>query len=256
MFKGLLFGTALTVAAIVKIGSAHAALVNLGEGSFTPAAPVIDFSSPGVGGSTSNPVYQFSGLPGIGDETVSFGSYFVGQSPIEAPPPAEGGVITLDPHNPTGPLALASDPANTVFITDDGSSTTNPVLSGTPTFNGPISVLFSTPVAAVGLTGGFFNAAASTTIEAYDSNGNVLGYITNSTTGFEFYGLFDSASADIAGISFFITGDEPAGFEIDNLTFGLADDVVPPTDVPEPASLALFGLGLATIGLLRRARRS
>jgi len=120
-----------------------------------------------------------------------------------------------------------------------------------PTFNSPISIFFSEPVAAVGLDGGFFDAVGSTTIEAYDSNGNSLGTITNTQTNIEFYGLFDSGGSNISGISFYITGNEPAGFAIDNVTFGTADVVV---GTPEPASLALFGLGLAALGAARRRR--
>jgi len=127
------------------------------------------------------------------------------------------------------------------------------VLSGSPTFNGPIAVLFSAPVAGVGLKGGFFDAVHSTTIEAYDSTGASLGSITNSVTGFEFYGLADSTGDNvIRGISFYITGNEPAGFEIDNLTFGAADVIN--VGVPEPGSCALLAAGLVGFGFLRRRR--
>jgi hypothetical protein len=138
------------------------------------------------------------------------------------------------------------------FITNDGANPTSPVLSGTPIFNGPISFTFSTPVAAVGLSGGYFDAVGATTIEAFDAAGLSLGSIVNSAIGVEFYGLFDSSGSNIAGVSFYITGSEPAGFAIDNVTFGDADVVV---RAPEPASLATFGAMLAGLAAGWRIRR-
>jgi hypothetical protein len=237
---GLLLSSALAQ-------NAHAVLVNLGPGSFTPAASVITFSEPGYPVGTLNPVYNFTGLSGLGNVTVSFGGHFVGQT-------ASGGFpVTLSDHTPTSPLALDPSAPNT-FIADDGAVQTSPVLSGTPIFNGPISVFFSTPVAGVGLSGGYFNTIGATTIEAYDANGDILGSLVNSQLGIEFYGLADSTGANvISGISFFITGSEPAGFGIDNLTFG-AKDVINPT-VPEPSTFLLLGAGLGGLALLRRKAR-
>lgn len=126
------------------------------------------------------------------------------------------------------------------------------MLSGTPLFNGPISFGFSTPVAAVGLSGGYFDTVGATTIEAFDVNGLSLGSIVNSALGVEFYGLFDSSGSNIAGVSFYITGSEPAGFAIDNVTLGDADVVV---TAPEPVSLATFGAMLAGLAAGWRVRR-
>lgn len=223
---------------------ANAALIDLGPGSFTPLASVIEFDEVGLG--TVNPVYNFVGLPDLGDVTVSFGGYFAGQSVTGGFP------VTLGDTTPSDPLAL--DPAGTSFTVNDGASNSNPVLSGSPTFNGPIAVLFSTPVAGVGLKGGFFNAVGATTIEAFDAAGNSLGSITNSVEGFEFYGLADSTGANvIAGISFYITGDEPAGFEIDNVTFGAAGAI---NLVPEPGTILMLTTGLAGLAAFHRRRRN
>ncbi len=222
--------------------TASAALVDLGPGSFTPLAPVITFDEQPLG--TVNPVYNFSGLPTLGDVTVSFGTNFQGQTVTGS------GVRTLT-GSPTGPLTLVTEP-NGTYITNDGASPSNPILSGDPIFNGPISIFFSKPVAGVGLSGGYFNGLHGTTIEAYDAAGNVLGSITNSVLGFEFYGLADSSGASvISGVSFYITGDEPAGFEIDNVTFGAAADIV---GVPDAGSTIVM-LGMALAGLLGLARR-
>jgi hypothetical protein len=218
----------------------------LGPGSFTPAAPVVTFSEFALG--TVNPHYSFLGIPGLGDVSLDFGGAFVGQTtgPIYA-----GGPIGIS-GSPTGPLAL--DPSSPqTYITTDGASPDSPILSGTPQYNGPISILFSTPVAAVGLTGGYFDAIHSTYLEAFDVNGNSLGSVYNTQTGLEFFGaVTQSGLNEIAGVSFHITASEPAGFGIDNLTFGSGQQVV---GVPEPASLLLLIPGILGMAMFRRRER-
>jgi hypothetical protein len=158
----------------------------------------------------------------IGNVTVSFGGYFVGQA-------ATGGAVsTLSDNTPTGPLRL--DPAAPLTkIVTDSSNPTSPILSGTPTFNGPIAVLFSKPVAAVVLDGGFFDAIGGTSIQAFDATGASLGLVTNSQLGIQTYGLAVSNGKNlISGISFYVTGNELGGFGIDNLKFGDATSVTLP----------------------------
>jgi len=227
--------------------NASAQLVDLGPGSFTPLAPVITFDEFATG--TVNPSITVA-AGSLGNVTVSTAGSFVGQTVFAIHP----GVNSIS-GTPTGPLALNTAPgAATVSTVFDGApGATSPVLSGSPTFNGPISVLFSTPVAAVGLKGGYFDAVGSTEIEAFDMNGNSLGHIFNSVLGFEFYGLADaSGAADIAGLSFYVNGTEPAGFEIDNLTFGAAEQVIIPGTPDFGSTVGLLGLALSGLALIRR----
>lgn len=241
---------------LVLATSAHAQLIRIAAGDFTPQASVVTFSEQAIG--TTNPEFTVATAT-LGNIDVSFASHFAGQSRSGAFP------VTLT-GSPSGPLALDFS-AGSVFITNDGANPTSPVLSGSPTFNGPISVFFSKPVAAVGLDGGFFNAIGGTSIEAFSAAGASLGIVQNAALGIEFFGLADASGDNvISGISFYITGPEPAGFAIDNLTFGSADEVSAPlpdrpgggfTPVPEPSTYAAFaaaGLILAVAGRRLRSR--
>lgn len=247
MLKRLSLAAAVTVMAAT---SANAAVIRISEAAFTPAAGLITFSEFAVG--TVNPTYTPAAYGGgAGAPTVTFDGYFTGQS-------LGGGACGGAPSgcvvgSPVGPLSLDPNSPQT-FITPDGAVPTSPVLSGSPLFNGPIAIHFSVDVAGVGLSGGFFNAIGGTAIQAYDRNGNLLGQVTNAALGNEFLGLVtDDGSAQIAGLLFSLVGAEPAGFGIDNLRFGLAGQVIPPS-VPEPGTMLLLGTGV--IGLVIRRRRA
>lgn len=232
--------SALALGLAIGLTPLHASLVNLGAGSFTPAASVITFDEVALG--TVNPVYNFPNAGTLGAVTVSFGASFVGQT-------ITGGFPNTLTGSPTGPLTLGA--GNVETVNDGAPGATSPVLSGEPIFNGPISVLFSVPVAAVGLKGGFFDAVGATTITAFDANGAALGSIVNSVTGFEFYGLADSTGAAvIKGISFYITGNEPAGFQIDNLTFGGGEVINGVSDTG--STLLFFSAVLGAVMAFRR----
>ena len=87
------------------------------------------------------------------------------------------------------------------------------------------------------------------------ADGTILGAITSSTLGFGFYGLAESTGQNlISGISFYITGNEPAGFEIDDLTFGSKAAVNIPA-VPEASSVALVLAGAGIVATRLRKKK-
>ncbi|WP_375397651.1 PEPxxWA-CTERM sorting domain-containing protein [uncultured Sphingomonas sp.] len=250
---------ALVVPMLLWAASAHAQVVRVSAANFTPAAGQITFSEYAQG--TVNPTYlpsQYGGGPSA--PTVTFGGYFTGQSLSLTPgtdcPGAAATACVVGAA--TGPLTLASGSPNT-FITGDGANPTSPVLSGSPTFNGPVSVLFNTDQVAVGFDGGFFDAAGSTGIVAFARDGTILGTISNTGTGIEFLGLaVADGTARIAGVGLRLVGAEPAGFAIDNLRFGVAGQVTVPGVVaaaPEPSTWAFIITGFGLVGgAFRRSR--
>jgi hypothetical protein len=248
------FVGALTAISLFGLGRAAEAVtvVQVPESAFVAGSGQITFSEVPLG--TQNPTYApalYGG--GATSPTVTFGGWFSGQSLVAggcnggAPTGCVGGT-------PTGPLSL--DPASPhTFTANDSSNPNSPVLSGSPLFNGPIAIQFSTPQSGVGLIGGFFDALESTAITAYDSSGNVLGTIANDQLGLEFLGLVTSDnSALIAGLLFSVVGPEPFGFAVDDIRFGVGEQVVVP-GVPLPAALPLFGTGLGVLGLLGWRRK-
>ena len=228
-----------------------ATVLRVSEADFLAGSGQITFSE--FPANTNNPTYTPAAYGGgAGSPTVNFGGYFVGQSlsltpGVDCPGAAASACVIGDP---TSSLSLDANSPNT-FITFDGANPTSPVLSGTPTFNGPIAVLFSQDQVGVGFDAGFFNAAQSTGITAFARDGSLLGTVTNNDLGIEFLGLVEqNGDTRIAGVFLDLVGSEPFGFAIDNLRFGRSGQVVVP--VPEPGTLCLLSGGLLTLAALRR----
>lgn len=215
--------------------SATAALVDVGPLSITPAASVIRFDSWSLG--IVNRTYNFRHLPGIGTGT------FLGQTVTSGFP------VALSDWQPGGPLSLNLRGPRT-YMTNGSASDSNPVLIGWQQFNGPMSILFGKLVAGVALKGGF-------SVDGFDANGTSLGNLSNTVTGFQFYGLADSTGkAAISGLSFFATGNERAGLEIDDVTCGSRQAFTP---VPEASGLILIAgvcIGTALMNCTRRRAKA
>jgi hypothetical protein len=257
LVSALVFATGVAVSVSVS-----AQVQRITRGQFLPSAGDITFSEKPVG--TVNPVYAPADYGGTPDgPTVMFDGFFIGQSFGGASPPCPDGaalsgcVIGL----PSSPLRLSAASPDTV-ITTDVSSANSPVLSGSPKFNGPIAMIFSIDVAAVGLEGGYFDSPHSTSITAFRRDGSLLGSVTNIGVGIEFLGLSTTSGNDeIAGLLFSLAGAETAGFAIDNLRFGTSQQVrggtrnVPTLSDAAVAAMALALLALAVFHLRRRTNR-
>lgn len=252
------FTLGVLIAASFAAANSQAAVVRIDEAAFTPQAGLITFSEFATG--EVNPTYTPASYgAGAGAPTVNFGGWFTGQSAgVAGSCPAGAALSGCVLGSPTGVLSIdGASPATR--IVSDGANPTSPVLSGSPTFNGSIAVLFDIDMAGVGLDGGFFNAIGGTAITAYDRSGNVIGSVTNEALGIEFLGLVtENGQASIAGLLFSLVGSEPAGFAIDNLRFGAAGQVVVPGNpnaVPVPAALPLFASALG-LGAFARRRKN
>ncbi len=130
---------------------------------------------------------------------------------------------------PVGPISNEYQANGIIFsgsgpkIINDGSNSTTPVLSGTPTLLGDMTGTFMMPgsttpgvVNSFMLDAGFFNAIGETTLAWYDINGNLIGSVTNTQLGIETFAI---NAADIASWNISATVNEGGGFAIDNLSF-------------------------------------
>lgn len=215
-------------------------IVRIDEQAFKSSAGLIRFSEYPIG--TRSPVYEASRYGGGEDAPgVATGGWFEGlrlsRNPRrDCPRAAATACVVGEPNSP-----LRLDPkAPKPFITIDGAFPTSPTLSGSPKFNGPIALVFDRDQVAVGFEGGHFDVRQSTGITAFDRQGRHLGTVANRAEGIEFLGLvMANGKPGIAGVMLDLVGAEPAGFNIDNIRFGQADDVdFPPEVILEPPIIA------------------
>ena len=93
----------------------------------------------------------------------------------------------------------------------------------------------------VGSNGGAF------TVQFFAINGSLLGTITQGISGDGSFGFRATAGEQIRGVS--ITNTDSGGIGYDNVTFNAV------SEVPEPASVAMWGLGALGLVFARRKRQ-
>lgn len=219
--------TLIAIAATIAVTSANAAIVadNTISGTITN-----DFNSLGIG--------NVAGF--ITQTGATYGESFLGQTLGNV-----GGFDTLS-GTPSASLTLQANANLNDNIGLLFYGTSNVIYGdlGGQIGEGALSILFGTTTNIlgfdiVGTDGGQF------TVDFFGTSGNLLGSITAGATD-SFFGFRATAGEEIAGVS--ITHTDPFGIGYDNFTFNRS------TSVPEPGSLALLGLGLATLTLRRRQR--
>ncbi|MDD4053174.1 MAG: PEP-CTERM sorting domain-containing protein, partial [candidate division Zixibacteria bacterium] len=132
------------------------------------------------------------------------------------------------------------------IITMDGSLQ---VLSPNPPYAGDFAAFFTNAVDWVEFDAGYWNDRYTGIIELYDENINYLASFTNQFTYLELgynYEHFSFHGYGPIGAVYFHSSNDLAGAAMDNLDFS--------APIPEPATIALVGLGLLGLGARLRKR--
>jgi hypothetical protein len=132
-------------------------------------------------------------------------------------------------------------------ITNDGSTTSSPVLSGRPKYSGPISGHFvkpstgeNTTVLSFSFSAGYFDEVASARVEWLDPAGVVIGQVINQRNGIE---TLVAKGGNIAGFRVGVLQDEPNGFVIDNFAINPGASGILFRELADGAKDGSWGLG-------------
>jgi hypothetical protein len=214
-------------------------IIELDYSNFQRAGRNITFSEFPL--TTENPVYNPQNYGSPVGPVVTFRGWFVGQSlgdnstcPNITKPELFRACLQ---GNPTNPLTLDPRSSDTMILFDPATVST-PILSASPVnrdtlYIGPISILFSFDVAAVAFQAGWFDSDKSTLIKLFGRDGTLLGQLTNKLGSNLFAVGLDGTPSIIAGVQLSMQSNEPEGFGIDNLNFGLQSQLsIGPSSTP------------------------
>jgi len=178
---------------------------------------------------------------------------------------AQAAPITVDPGSLSSmgqitAIFVYRDAADTSVLTRVGSSgiifdnTTDAIGKAVDVGNGNGIVTFQLANQATGYT--FSTGMADT---GTGGDGYYHAYYSSDFSGFGVGALSAAAAAAVAqlpGPVTYVGFEDMRGgdYDYNDLIFAFSPVVAVPTQVPEPASLAIFGMGLLGLGLARRQR--
>jgi len=219
--------TAFLVVASVSLMTANAAIIvdNTITGSITN-----DFNSLPSG---NDPDF-------ISQTGATYGESFDGQSL------ATGSGFDVLTGTPSSPLTLRANPTlnDNIGVVNDGLKQIYGDLGG-KVGEGALSILFDSATNVLGMDVVGTAGSGAFTVQFFALDGSSLGTITQSVTN-SFFGFRTTDGEQIRGVS--ITNTDPNGIAYDNVTF---NDI---SAVPEPASIMLWGIGVAGFVAWRRKR--
>lgn len=192
----------------------------------------------------------FSNLVGVGTETFETRS---GSAPLAINFGAAGTATLAGPGNVNTVTPGTTNTAGRYSVASLTSSRYWEASAGT----GGIVINFSAPIAAFGFYGiDLGDFGGTLTLALTDTLNTVTNLVVPMATprradgSVLYYGFYDTVT-QYKSVAFLSTSGAGDIFAFDNFSIGSIEQVRP---VPEPMSLAVFGLGLAGLGLARRRK--